>query len=235
MDDNYNLATLDQYRVNRPGETEVVRQSLYDYNLYPTAGQAQLSFFQTPVGQGVTSALGAAVGTPKTYADTNMDLAGQLPRPKSMLVESIEVICTPGASAAANTFTHAPPNVFNAVAAAAVLAQISDVNIIRTSGWLELYLGSKTYLTEANLGRFPAKVHLDLHGAIASNSATTAEVGAMIAHWAGRPYYLEPKITIDSLQNFAVFLKWPGAVATPSGFNARVGVILDGVIYRLSQ
>lgn len=233
--DNYDLVELDRYRVNRPGQAEVVRQCLYDFNLYPTAGQAQLAFFQNPIGQGVTSSLGAAVGAPKGYADTNMQLAGQLPRPVSQLVESIEVVVEPGASAAANTFTHANPALFAVAAAAAVMAQIADVNIIRISGWLEFFIGSKTYLYEAPLGKFPPKVKLELDAAVASNSATVGEVAAVSAKFSGRPYYLDPKITLDSLQNFNVTLKWPGAVATPSGFNARVGVILDGVQYRLSQ
>jgi hypothetical protein len=32
-----------------------------------------------------------------------------------------------------------------------------------------------------------------------------------------------------------VVIKYPAAVATPSGFNARVGVILDGYFMRASQ
>jgi hypothetical protein len=36
-------------------------------------------------------------------------------------------------------------------------------------------------------------------------------------------------------QNFNVTLNFPTAVATPSGQNARIGVVLDGLLYRLSQ
>lgn len=232
---DYNLGTLDAYKVNRQGQAEVVRQRVYDFQLYPTAGQAQLTFFALPIGQGITSSLGAAVGAAKTYADTNMESAGQFARPKSYLCESIEIVLEPGSSAAANTFAHQPPNQFAAVAAAALLQQVADVNIIRISGWLEFYIGSKTYLWEAPLGSFPPKARLELDAAIASNSATTAEAAAVYAKWGGRPYYLDPPITLESLQNFAVYLKWPGVVATPSGFNARIGVVFDGVLYRLSQ
>lgn len=232
---DYTVDTLNQYKVNRPGQAEVVRQRLYDFQLYPTAGQAQMTFFALPIGQGVTSSLGAVVGSVKTYADTNMETAGALPRPKSYLVESIEIHFEPGSSAAANTFAQAAPNVFNAAAAAAVLAQLSDINAIRLSGWLEFYIGSKTYLWEAPLGVFPPKVRMELDSAIASNSATTAEVGAVSGKFGGRPYYLDPPITLETLQNFAVYLKWPGAVATPSGFNGRIGVVFDGVMFRLSQ
>ncbi len=232
---DYNLDTLNAYKINRPGMGEAVRQRMYDFLLYPTAGQNQLTFFALQLGQGITSSLGAVVASAKTYADTNMEVSGALPRPKSYLLESIEIVMEPGGSAAANTFTHASPNTFAAVAALAQLQAIADVNILRISGWFELYIGSKTYLWEAPLGTFPPKVRLEIDGALASNSATTAEVSALIARWSGRPYYMEPPITIESMQNFAVYLKWPGAVATPSGFNARVGVVFDGVLFRLSQ
>lgn len=232
---DYTLDTLNQYKVNRPGQSEAVRQRLYDFQLYPTAGQAQMTFFALPIGQGVTSSLGAVVGTSKTYADTNMENSGALPRPKSYLVESIEIVFEPGSSAAANTFLQTRPDAFLAAAAATVTAQLADINALRISGWLEFYIGSKTYLWEAPLGAFPPKVRLEMDAAIASNSATTAEIALMAAKFGGRPYYLDPPITLDSLQNFAVYLKWPGAVATPSGFNGRIGVVFDGVMYRLSQ
>lgn len=236
---NYNYSDpnfLAAGRVNRVGQQEVVRQRLYDYQLYPTAGQAQMTFFQNPIGAGITSALGAAVGTPKTYADTNMQLAGQLPAGVSYVVESIEIDFLPGGSAAANTFLQISPVTFAAVAAAAVNAAIADVAKIRQSGWLELWIGNKTYLYEASLGVFPPKTRMEIDGALASNSATTAEVAALTGRWAGRPYIMDPYITLDSLQNFATYLKWPGAVTTAdSGFNARIGVIFDGVQFRNSQ
>jgi hypothetical protein len=51
----------------------------------------------------------------------------------------------------------------------------------------------------------------------------------------GRPYYVEPSIFLISTQNFSVTINFPVAVATPSGFNGRVGIILDGYLYRNSQ
>jgi hypothetical protein len=35
--------------------------------------------------------------------------------------------------------------------------------------------------------------------------------------------------------NFEVLIRYPAAVATPSGFNGRIGVILDGYFMRASQ
>jgi hypothetical protein len=59
---------------------DVIVEPRYDTVLYPAAGSTLLTFFALPRGQGNTSfqtAGGAAIA--KTYADTNMDLAGQLP------------------------------------------------------------------------------------------------------------------------------------------------------------
>ncbi len=80
-----NLAELQSYAVNRKGQYEGIRQSLYDYQTYASAGQTSLSFFQVPVGQ-----------AGKTIADTNMEVSGTLPQPKHFLVESCEIRFWPG-------------------------------------------------------------------------------------------------------------------------------------------
>jgi len=231
----YNQQTLDTYKVNRPGQAEVIRQRLYDFQTYPAAGSTQLTFFALPIGQGIASAQGAVLNSAKTYADTNMENAGALPRPKSYLVESIEIVFEPGAQGSASGFAVANAYVFAILAAQATLAAINDVNIVRVSGWLEFYIGSKTYLWEAPLGTFPPKVRLELDAAISGTYAATASLSAIAAKWGGRPYYMDPPIALESLQNFAVYLKFPAAVVTPSGFNGRIGIVFDGVLYRLSQ
>jgi hypothetical protein len=229
------VADFAQNRVTNPGQSEIVRQRLYDYQLYATAGTTSQLFFQSAIGQGITSAIGATVGTPKTLWDTNMELGGQLPSGKAYLIESIEVLFTPGTVATANTYTQAGFVVFAAVAALTVGNWVNDVNTFYQSGMLELNVLSKNYLRETPLLAFPPKAHLDYSGAIASNSATTSEVGASFAKSTGRPYYLEPRVTLQPAVNFDVTLRWPAAVATPSGFNARVGIILDGYLMRASQ
>lgn len=229
------LSDFRNFQVVDPNNYEVIRQRLYDYLIYPTAGIQSLSFFATPVGQGITSSLGGVVGAPKTFADTNMELAGQLPQGKAILVESIEVIFEPGSSAAASTFLSANPSQFAAANAAAVAAQLADVNIIRISGWLEFNISSKNLLREAPLGSFPAKTAFNIDAAVATTSATAAEVAIVSGRAAGRPYYVEPMITLTSGLNFEVKLQWPAAVATPSGFNGRIGVVLDGYLARARQ
>jgi hypothetical protein len=83
-------------RVTQPGQSEIIRQSLYDNQILPGAGSTQLNFFQQPIGQGITSALGATAATAKTQFDTNMSLGGQLPSGLSVLIESHRSDVLPG-------------------------------------------------------------------------------------------------------------------------------------------
>ena len=228
-------ADFNARRVTNPSQSEIIRQRFYDYQLYATAGTSQLTFFSAPVGQGVTTALGATAGTPKTLWDTNLELGNQLPSGKAFMIESIEVLFFPGSVATSNTYTIASPSLFNATAAAAVSAQLADVNSFYQSGMLELNILSKNYLRETPMLAFPPKANFNLDAALASNSATTAEVGVVNMRAVGRPYYIDPTIALQPAVNFEVVIKFPAAVATPSGFNARVGVILDGYFMRASQ
>ena len=228
-------ADFNARRVTNPSQSEIVRQRFYDYQLYATAGTTQLTFFSAPVGQGLTTALGGTAGTAKTLWDTNLELPNTLPSGKAFMIESIEVVFFPGNSATANTYTPVSPVLFAATAASTVGNQTADVNSFYQSGMLELNILSKNYLRETPLIAFPPKANYNLDAAIASNSATTAEVGIVNMRAAGRPYYLEPTIALQPAVNFEVVLRFPAAVATPSGFNARVGVILDGYFMRASQ
>ena len=207
------LDELQKYNVNRAGQVEGIRQSLYDFQVYAAAGQTSLTFFQVPVGQ-----------AGKTKADTNMESAGQLPAPKRFFVESIEIMFFPGS--AIDSFT---------VAAAALPQQADDVYTVMKSGFLDFFIGSKSYLTEAPLGRFPSKTGLKLHSAVASNSATVGEVKSEYANFGGQVYKLDPGILLVPTQNFNLTLNWPTAVALPSTVDARIGVVLNGILYRNSQ
>jgi len=229
------VADFASNRVTNSGQSEIIRQRLYDYQLYATAGSTQLAFFQQPIGQGITTAIGAAVGSGKTLWDTNMELGGQLPSGRAYLIESIEVLFVPGTVATANTYTAAGFVAFAAVAALTVANWVNDVNSFYQSGLLELNILSKNYLRETPLLAFPPKAHFDLSAALASNSATTSQVAQTFARASGRPYYIEPRVTLQPAVNFDVTLRWPALVATPSGFNGRVGVILDGYQMRASQ
>ena len=227
---------FDAGRVTNPAMSEAIRQSLYDFQIYPQAGSQFLSFFQSQIGQGLTSAPGAVAGTNKTAADTNMALSGQLSNGLVQLVESIEVMFYPGSVATANTYTLDNLTIFAAVSAVAPSAQIDDTNAFYRSGSLSFTVLAKKYVEEAPIGRFPPKAAIHVEGAVATNSATTSEVGWAAAYAGGQVRMLDPLgVTLQSTMNFNVTLTWPGLVAMPSGFNGRVGVILDGFQGRASQ
>lgn len=222
------------YMVNQLGAVEVIAWSLYDTMLYPTAGQAALNFFQTQQGQGLSAQPGNA-NNPKSQADTNMELSGQLPSPQGFWIESVEVYVEPGSVNTANTFTLLTPE--QAPAAAAITAQAGshDVNAIYQSGALVLTIGQKPYLREAPLMRFPPRKRKEAQFAIANNSATAVLALAETAVADGRPYFTMPGLPIMTSQNFGVSLQWPAVVATPSGFNAQVRVALQGWLFRAVQ
>jgi hypothetical protein len=238
MDANGQVTAADfaQNRVTNASQSEIFRQRLYDWQVYPTAGSTQLTFFQQPVGSGITSSQGATVGTAKTLHDTNMELGGQLPSGKAYLIDTIEVFFLPGSVSTANTYTPSGAAIFAAAASAStIFAAPNDVNLFYQSGMLELNVLSKNYLREAPLMAFPPKAMLDTSAGVASNSATVGETTVSVTKAVGRPYYIDPRVALQPAVNFDVSLKWPGVVATPSGFNGRVGVILDGYMMRASQ
>ncbi|MGH8742849.1 MAG: hypothetical protein ACREUY_01070 [Burkholderiales bacterium] len=203
---------LSKYRVNRPGQLEVLRQSLYDFQVYAQAGQTSLVFFQVPIS-----------GT-KTEADTNMVLAGQLPAGQQFLAQSLEVYFFPGTVLPG---TGPVANVIDAF--------INDVWAVYKGGWVKFKIGSKDYLQEAPIGRMPPKTRLD--GWSSENGNTTAAAAlytrTSYASPAGRPYPIDPYVLLESTQNFVVALNWPVAVAVTNA--GRIGVILDGLLIRNSQ
>jgi len=213
-----NLSDLMQYDVNRRGQYEGIRQSLYDFTTYANAGQTSLQFFQVPQGQGG-----------KTIADTNMNSAGQLPQPQHFLVESIELYLFPGVLPGTIVTTAAETEFAN------------DVYSVAKSGSLDFFIGSKSYLQEAPLGRFPPKTRLQVNAAHALTELQAVaadseiQVSTEYAAGIGRPYYLDPPVLLVPNQNFNLTLSWPAAVALPSGVDARIGVVLDGILYRQSQ
>jgi len=213
MADQYGIPSLDElnaYNVNRPGQVEAVRSSLYDFQTYAQAGQTQLQFFQVPKGQ-----------AGKTFADSNMTLAGSLPAPMSFLVQSIEVMF----------FPLNPVSVTGAV----VASNWNDAYAVGKSGWLELFIGSKPYLDEAPLMKFPPRTGLTGNGQL-SDSTTAAAARVTVIDYAsfGGPIYeMVPPILLVPSQNFIVTLNWPAAI--PINVAGRIGINLGGILYRNSQ
>lgn len=211
-------AQLSKYSVNRPG-WEAIKQSLYDYQAYAAAGQTNLTFFALPVGQ-----------SSKTLSDTNMTLAGQLPKNQEFLIQSIEVFFSPTTPTVAAQM----PAAFGAQAIAQI---INDSYIVGRAGNLTLTIGSKPYLQEAPLGRFPQKAAFTVDGALSDVTSAGASLQSRLAfgQWRGRPYLLDPApLLLPENQNFSVSLAWPEGVQAITN-PGRIGVILDGILYRRSQ
>jgi len=209
------LKDLKAFEVNRSDSQEVIRQSLYDFQTYDAAnGHSTINFFQVPVGQ-----------SSKTLEDTNMEIAGSLPSPKRFLAESVEVFFFPGDD----------PSSFGAQAANDF---VNDVYKVLKTGYLRLFIGSKDYLIEGPLLRFPQKVCFDFDSALSDATTAGSDAQSVIAYATakGRPYRLQPPVLIPPTQNFKVEIAWPnGAQSLNSANDAKIGVVLDGLLYRLSQ
>lgn len=211
---------------------EIIRQPIYDYNIYPTAGVIQLPFFAFGQGAGVSASPGVVAGSGKNLTDTNMVQGGTFPAPQAFWCESIEVDIQPGSSGAANTFALQVPAAFAVAAAATLQAGAHDVNALRLSGVLSFSISQKVYYREGPLIRFPHRHDMHLDTGVASSSATVGETVKEKMNCVGELVKLNPGIGIMTSQNFSVLLNWPVVVATPSTFNARIGVILGGWLFR---
>lgn len=206
-----NLSQLAQFRTNRPNETEVIWSPLYDFQTYASAGTTvEYSFFQTPVGQ-----------SNRTLEDTNMEAAGQMPSPKTFLITALSVVLFPGAAT-------------SAYGAGAVSAFVDDVYKFGKAGYLKLFVGSKDYLRDGPMGKFPADFGIAGFAALSDASTAGANLQGRInvASWRGPKYAITP-VMLERNQNFKVTLNFPTTTALSA--NARVGVILDGFEYRNSQ
>lgn len=207
---------LQHYNVNRPGQEEVIKQSLYDFQAWGGSGVGvtQYNFFQVPVGQ-----------SSKTKADTNMTNAGMLPNPQKFLIQSIEVYFRPAVE------------INTAFAAATDIDGWSDdMNAFYYgTAYLELTIGTKPYLTEAPLIRMPPKTRLKGNFAVSGTFTATAGFVLDLSQAEGRPYFLQPPLMIPATQNFVVSINFPTALTLPSATNARLGVVMDGLLYRSSQ
>jgi hypothetical protein len=214
-----------RYAVNRDGQWECIRQSLYDSAAYPAAGSTAIQFFAQPIGQG-TGFGGAA----KTTSDTNMTIAGSLPAAQEFLVQNIQVEFWPTTP----TVTAQMPAAYGTPAIAQI---VNDAYIFARSGTLTFLVGSKNYVQEGPMNKFPSctNFHLEAAAADVTTAAGNEQTRIAFAHSLGRPYELNPTwVLLISNQNFAVSLTWPEslqAITNP----ARIFIRLGGLLYRQSQ
>lgn len=213
------LDSLSRYNPNLPNSIEGIWQPFYDFQAYAQAGQTQLQFFQVPQGQAA-----------KTKADTNMTNAGMFPSPTAFFCTGIMVPFFPLNDSSVASVT-----------AQRAMANWEDAIAVANSGWLEFSIGSKVYVTDAPIGKFPPNFTISGVASVAmAIMPTTAGLTAPVfpqtdvnyARAQGRYYEITPFL-IPATQNFVVTLNWPTAVAVTVA--ARIGVILDGFWFRNSQ
>jgi len=228
-----NLTDAQAFAVNQD-TVEVILQSLYDSAAYPTTGIATLPFFSTGIGQG----LGVISGIAKTAEDTNLTgQGGSIPNLQAYIITSIEIEVQPHIGFFPPASTPVPtadePAFFGA---AALAASINDVWTIRSTGFLNLSIGSKPYLTEGPLSTFPSANPFQIRGALAN--ATTAAAAqysqAISGDSSGPCYMLSPdNILLIPMQPFVATLNW--ATLEPVTTKARIFWRNRGQLLRLSQ
>jgi hypothetical protein len=208
-----NPDSLKQYAVNYGTQREIIWNPLYDYITYAQAGQTSLTFFQNPVGQ-----------SSKTYADTNMKLAGQLPYPQAFLMTGLQV----------ELFPDALPGRGGLDPQTAVASNWNDMWEVFESGYLVLTIGDKEYIKEGPLGKFPPSYRLGGTAALTDTTTAAATQLSIVdyAAFCGAPYRVIP-FTIPNSQNFNVQLIWPTAVGITAA--CRIGITLLGYLYRAVQ
>ena len=228
-----------RYGVDRL-QIEGVRQSLYDFRIQDFEFfQTTLTFFQQSIGAGFSTAQSVLfIGSTKTIHDTNLKIGGAMPSDQAFLVESIELLML-NSSNFATQFINRPAYDFATTPNDGVPLSMTNANVLNqllSNGALEFIVGDKSYLTEAPLSRFPPKTYVGVDAALSTNDDVTAPgaLGICAFRAEGRPYYLDPPIFLRPNQPFKVNLKWPN-IGGGNLFIARIGVILDGYLYRHVQ
>jgi hypothetical protein len=185
-------------RVNVPGLVATQWWPLYDYQTKAAAATPEQIFFQTPAGQ-----------SGKTINDTNMTLAGQIPKGQIFQITGVQVEFYPNLEVDSVAATQFGDDVYN---------------FYRT-GSLQLTIGSKDYIRHGNLLKFAPVNRL-------AGDSSTGLVTQQIQYFsaAGREFTVE-KLLLESSQNFSVTLRdMPATTAT-----ARIGVTLNGFLGRNAQ
>ena len=109
----------------------------------------------------------------------------------------------------------------------------AGVTSAATGSWLELIVGNKTIFRDAPLNKFPTNFTIGGVSSIAlADTAAANQTDTQFARSVGKTYNVGT-IAIPQNQNFSVTLNWAAAVAATA--SSRIGVILNGAQYRLSQ
>lgn len=205
------LADLDLRMQNPtyPGGQEVITQPVYDSVTFAAAAaMAKTTLFQTPIGQ-----------NGKTLAQTNMQLAGQLPSPQRITVRSIQL------GISMNT---APVDVNN------ILENVSLTFIVGKKPMLEVPCH---YLTAGCGGMVNAAAQV---GTAPAGSAPLFSTSNGVPDQNNR-FWLSVPFTIEQGETFQVVLvpetafNFAAGAANPAGVGATIRVAFSGELYRAIQ
>jgi hypothetical protein len=196
---------------------------LYDSATFTSNSTTSISFFTTPRGQGTTTAPGASGA--KSYADTNLQLAGQLALGNRFYCTGIEFQIFPGINPGRG-----------GIASAAAAYFVNDLYTLSKSGYVQFTIQNRDYLIDSPLINFPPVNRLA--GFASASDATTAaaslysEIG--YASVAGAAYNIVP-VYIEPTQAFSLNVFWPAPITMPSSTNARIFARLRGRLIRNAQ
>lgn len=213
---------LNEHRAMLANVQDVIWAPLYDAIAYAAAGQLNLTFFTSPIGQGTTSAPGAS-GT-KTRADTNLTSAGQLTKGNEFFMVGQELHLFPGQLPADGDTTIATGLNFT-----------NDVWEVGVSGLLTLQVGSdRVFLQDGPLLLFPpaARLYVSASLAMTTTAGTQSLASIDYAAWGGEPYTITP-IYIEANQGFQEFITWPALVTISA--TARLLSRMRGYLVRNAQ
>lgn len=198
-------------RVNLAGTKEVIWEPLYDTVVYPAAGSSSITLFQNQIGK-----------NGKQLDETNMDLDGQLPSGKSFLLLGIQLAFYAGDTSASSN---------NELITNHVTA---DTRTFAENGHLIFRIGSKDYMRQAPLGKFPPCERLSGYSSLSmgldagANKKTYTEYSTP----SGREFSVNG-LLLEPSQNFSLELR--DLPALLSGVDGKIVATLNGFIGRNAQ
>ncbi len=198
-------------RVNLSGTKEVIWEPLYDTVAYPSGGSSSITLFQNQIGK-----------NGKQLDETNMDLDGQLPSGKSFLLVGIQLAFYAGdLSASANNEL-----IVNHVTA--------DTRTFAENGHLIFRIGSKDYMRQAPLGKFPPCERLSGYTSLSMGLDATPnkKTYAEYATPSGREFSVNG-LLLEPNQNFSLELR--DLPPLLSGVDGKIVATLNGFIGRNAQ
>jgi hypothetical protein len=181
------------YNALDPNRPQYFDQPLYDTVCYPILGAATLNFFTIPLGQPavIRTPLGGApvagVLWPKTYRDTNMQVAGIIPGDQMWMFTGFNIVFR-------RAVLPATPE---------LITDHLDRQLIMNNGWFNVRIGQKDvfWIPSDLVPVFNPNVNTTWGGADNQNNGMTVPM-----------YTFKTPITIQGGQTINVTLNYPGAV-----------------------